>query len=155
MSEAPVPLLIPPELPPLPRGARLPATPLALPAQAQPPGTESGPVIVGVAAIDGSGRVRERAVLAAMAWGPGETLDIRIIQDVAILRATREGCIRVDGRDQIALPAGCRMVLGIRPGDRVVFAALPARGIGLVYPMSVASGWIRAHVASLPEVLDA
>lgn len=155
MSEAPVPLLIPPELPPLPRGVRLPAAPLALPAQAQSSDTESGPIIVGVAAIDGSDRVRERAVLAALAWGPGEALDIRIIQDVAILRAAPEGCIRVDSRDQIALPAGCRIVLGIKPGDRVVFAALPARGIGLVYPMSVASGGIRAHVASLPEVLNA
>lgn len=155
MSEAPVPLLIPPELPPLPRGARLPTAPLALPTHAQPSDTESGPIIVGVAAIDGSGRVRERAVLAALAWGPGETLDIRIIQDVAILRAAREGCIRVDGRDQIALPAGCRTVLGINPGDRVVLAAYPAKGVGLIYPMSVASGWVRAHIASLPEVLDA
>lgn len=155
MSEAPVPLLIPPELPPLPRGGRLPAAPLALPAQAQSSDTESGPIFVGVAAIDGSGRVRERAVLAALAWGPGEALDIRIIRDVAILRAAQEGCVRVDGRDQIALPAGCRVVLGIKPGDRVVFAAHPARGVGLIYPMSVASGWIRAHIASLPEVLDA
>ena len=155
MSEAPVPLLIPPELPPLPRGARLPAAPLALPAQTQPSDTESGPIIVGVAAIDGSGRVRERVVLAALAWGPGEALDMRIIRDVAILRAARQGCIRVDGRDQIALPAGCRAVLGVKPGDRVVFAALPARSVGLVYPMSVASGWIRAHVASLPEALYA
>jgi len=155
VSEAPVPLLIPPELPPLPRGARLPAAPLALPAQAQPSDTEFGPIIVGVAAIDGSGRVRERAVLAALAWGPGEALDMRIIRDVAILRTAREGCIRVDGRDQIALPAGCRMVLRIKPGDRVVIAADPARGVGLIYPMSVASGWIRAHITSLPEVLDA
>lgn len=155
MSEAPVPLLIPPELPALPRGARLPAAPLALPAQAQPSDTKSGPIIVGVAAIDRSGRVRERAVLAALAWGLGEVLDIRIIRDVAILRVARKGCIRVDGRDQIALPAGCRTILGIKPGDRVVFAALPARGVGLIYSMSVASGWIRAHIASVPEVLDA
>jgi AbrB family looped-hinge helix DNA binding protein len=80
---------------------------------------------------------------------------MRIIRDVAILRAAREGCIRVDGRDQIALPAGCRTVLGIKPGDRVVFAALPAGGVGLIYPMSAASGWIRARVAGLPEALDA
>jgi hypothetical protein len=82
VSEAPVPLLIPPELLPLPRGGRLPAAPLALPAQAQSSDIEFGPIIVGVAAIDGSGRVRERTVLAALAWGPGETLDMQIIRDV-------------------------------------------------------------------------
>jgi hypothetical protein len=46
-------------------------------------------------------------------------------------------------------------VLGIRPGDRAVLAAVPDHGILLAYPMSLATCWIRSHASELPEVLNA
>lgn len=132
MSETPITLLVPPDLPPLPRGRPLPATPLP---RATTCDDDVGPVVVGVAAVDGSGRVRERAVLAALGWDRGDALEIRVARDIAVLRASPRGSLHVDERGQIALPAGCRAMLGIEPGDRVVLAALPARRAALVCPM--------------------
>ena len=151
MSETPIALLVPPDLPALPRGRPLPAAPLPRAALSD----DDGPVVLGVAAVDGSGRVRERNVLAALEWGRGDALDIRIVRDIAVLHTAPRGCLRVDGRDQIALPSGCRAVLGIKPRDRVLLAALPARRIALMCPMAIATGWIRAGISDLPGLFDA
>lgn len=63
MPEAPIALLIPPDLPPLAPARSLPTTPLP-----PKPGTTAlfpklGPTRIGVAAIDASGRVREKTLL--------------------------------------------------------------------------------------------
>lgn len=150
MPETPIALLIPPDLPPLSRGRSLPAAPLATPAD-----TERDPVVLGVAAVDGSGRLRERAVLAALGWGHGDALDIHLAGNIAVLHATSHGHLHVDARDQIALPGGCRAMLGITPGDRVVLAALVTRKIALVCPMAIAAAWVNAFIAALPRVFDA
>ncbi len=152
MSETPIALLAPPDRLLLPRGRPIPtaARPLATPAD-----DDGDPVVFGVAAVDGSGRVRERAVLTTLRWNRGERLDIRVVRDIAVLRAAPHGRLRIDAREQIALPAGCRATLGIRPGDRVVLAALPASGIVLVCPIALAARWIRALTAELPEIFDA
>jgi hypothetical protein len=109
VAETPIALLVPPDLPPLSRGRPLP--------RATPRDEGGDPVVVGVAAVDGSGRVRERTLLAALGWSGGDVLDIRIDRDIAVLHTAPHGYLRVDGRGQIALPCGCRAVLGIEPGD--------------------------------------
>lgn len=155
VHESPIALLIPPDLP-IPAGGRpLPTTPLAPPRVPEPAAPDLGPIIIGVAAVDGSGRVRERTLFAALGWRRGESLDLHVVHNAAVLQPVPHGSVRIDGRDQLALPSGCRTVLGIRPGDRVVLAALPNHGILLVYPMSLATCWIRAHAVELPEVLNA
>ena len=122
MSETPIALLVLPDPPPCPRGRAFPTAALA---RATPDGDDVGPVVVGVAAVDGSGRVRERTVLAALGWSHGDRLDIRIVRTIAVLHPAPHGRLRVDARDQIALPTGCRTTLGVRPGDRVILAARP------------------------------
>ena len=111
--------------------------------------------MVGVAAVDGSGRVRERGVLAALGWEHGESLEIRIVRGIAVVHAAPQGRLRVDERGQIALPGGCRAILGIEPGDRVVLVALAARGLALVCPTDVAAAWIRTGISDLPGLFDA
>jgi hypothetical protein len=51
-------------------------------------GDNGDPVVVGMAAVDGSGRVRERAVLAALGWDCGDALEIQIAGDIAIVRVS-------------------------------------------------------------------
>jgi AbrB family looped-hinge helix DNA binding protein len=108
-----------------------------------------------VAAVDGSGRVREHTVLAALGWGRDDALEIRVARTIAVLRAAPHGRLRVDERGQIALPAGCRAMLGIAPGHRVVLAAIPARAVALVCPMQIAGSWITVGAADLPGIFDA
>ena len=152
MPETPIALLISPDLPPLPRGHPLPTAPLAPPAPAD---ADREPIVLGVAAVDGSGRVRERAVLAALGWGCGNLLDIHLAGNIGLLHTAPHGHLHVDARDQIPLPGGCRAMLGITPGDRVVLAALPARKIAVVCPMPIATAWANAFIANLPRDFDA
>ena len=78
MHEPPIRLLIPPDLPPqMAPGKPLPAPPPQA-RKLEADTTDLGPILIGVATLDGSGRVRERTLLAALGWGRAECLEIRI-----------------------------------------------------------------------------
>ena len=154
MHEAPIALLIPPDLPPPAPGRTLPTPVLAQRAEPDPTATNLGPILFGVGALDGSGRVRERTLLAALGWGHGQCLEISVFPNAALLRGAPQGPVCVDARDQIALSSGCRDVLGVEPGARVVLAALPLLGVLLVCPMLVAASWMRPHIAKIREIFD-
>jgi hypothetical protein len=93
--------------------------------------------------------------MAALGWGIGDLLGIRLAGEIAVLHTAPHGHLHVDARDQIALPGGSRALLGIAPGHRVVLAALPDRKTALVCPIAIAACWVRALVADLPEGFDA
>ncbi|MBR7836927.1 hypothetical protein KDL01_26855, partial [Actinospica durhamensis] len=112
-----------------------------------------GPARIGVAAIDASGRVREKTLLRALGWRAGEALDLRIADQTAALWPAPYGSIHVDSRDQFALPRGCRTLLGIEAGDRVLLAASTEINVLLVYSAPVVVEWIRQHLADHFEVL--
>ena len=152
MHEAPIALLIPPDLPPPVPGRAMPTPVLARPAE--PAAADLGPILIGVAALDGSGRVREHTLLAEIGWACGEALEVLISPGAALFRRSPKGRIRVDERGQIAISSGCRDVLMIEPGSRIVLAALPARGALLVLPMPVAASWIRPHLTRFRDIFD-
>ena len=155
VPEAPIALLIPPDLPPVPFTRSLPATPLALPPGVEETFAELGSACVGVAAVDASGRVRERTLLARLGWCHGEALDLRVNDGVAALWPAPYGHVRVDGRDQFALPRGSRTLLGIGSGDRVLLSAFIDLNVLFVYPMPTVLEWIRKHLAEHSAVFNA
>jgi len=155
VPEAPIALLIPPDLPPVPSARSLPAISLALPPGTQDIFPELGTACVGVAAVDTSGRVRERALLAQLGWRHGEALELRINGRIAALWPAPYGRVRVDARDQVALPRGCRTLLGLEPGDRVLLSAFIDLNVLFVHPMPLVAEWIRRHVADHSAVFNA
>ena len=155
VPDAPIALLIPPDLPPIPSARSLPTIPLALPPSTTEPFPELGTARVGVAAIDASGRVRERTLLARLGWCHGEALDLRVNDGVAALWPAPYGHVRVDGRDQFALPRGSRTLLGIGSGDRVLLSAFIDLNVLFVYPMPTVLEWIRKHLADHSAVFNA
>jgi hypothetical protein len=153
VHEPTIRLLIPPDLPP----QMAPGKPLPAPSQVhklEADTTDLGPILIGVATLDGSGRVRERTLLAALGWGRDERLEIRIAQNAAVLWSAPHGYLCIDGRDQIALPSGSRAMLGMKPGERTLLAALPDLGMLLVYPMPLAASLIRTHLVDAPGIID-
>ena len=154
VHEPTIRLLIPPDLPPqMAPGKPLPAPPPQA-CKLEADTTDLGPILIGVATLDGSGRVRERTLLTALGWNRGDCLEVRIAQNAAVLWSALHGCLRIDGRDQIALPSGCRAMLRIKPGERTLLAALPDREMLLVYPMPLAASLIRTHLVDVPGIID-
>jgi hypothetical protein len=69
VSGRPVELFVPPEV-----TERSPVAPLSMPVLPQP---GSASLLVGVAAIDHSGRLRDKALIAALGWRPGDRHTVR------------------------------------------------------------------------------
>jgi bifunctional DNA-binding transcriptional regulator/antitoxin component of YhaV-PrlF toxin-antitoxin module len=128
-GEPPVSLFVPPETVARPAGGSLLVPPLAeLPAAAW---------VLGTAGVDHSGRVRDRLVLAALGWEPGDRTDVSVRPRALVLRRVATGGVPIDARGRVFLPAGARALFAIRVDDRVLLAADPQRGRLIVYPVSV------------------
>lgn len=106
-------------------------------------------LLVGMAAIDHSGRLRDRALLAALGWQAGDRLVVQVYQTMAVLRRDADGAYRVDSRGQVFLPAAVRGMLGIDTGDRVVLVASPRSGMLIVHPGGVVAALLADYYASV------
>lgn len=140
-GELPVALFLPPDLvhtPPVPDSAE-PAVVV-----------HRTPLLVGVAVVDRSGRVRDRVLITALGWSAGDRLHCEVRPTALVLTLSPDGQHSVDGRDQVFIPAGARAVFGIGAGDRVVLVAAPEVGTLLVHPSSVIQDVLAHYYASLP-----
>lgn len=97
----------------------------------------SAGLLIGVAAISHSGRVRDQALLEALGWAPGDRIVVDPQNSVIILRRYRTGAFKINRRRQVFLPAGARKLLNIADNARVVLVAVPAWDTLLVYPVTV------------------
>ena len=105
-------------------------------------------VVYGIGRIDASGRIADRAVTSALGWRGGDRLTLTAEQGVVTARRDPGGMITLPGRAYIAIPAALRHRCGLRPGDRVLLAAVPGDGMLCAYPLAVVDQAIRAHGAS-------
>ena len=128
-GELPVSLFVPPKT--LSRPA---SVPLLMPPVAEPP---AAPLVLGMAAVDHSGRVRDRLVLAALGWQPGDPTDVTVRPRALVLRRVTNGGVPIDARGRVFLPAGARALFGVTVDERVLLAADPGRGLLIVYPVRV------------------
>jgi hypothetical protein len=126
----------------LPRSAAGHPLPLARPVPV-PAAPEE--VVYGIGRIDASGRIADRAVISALGWAGGDRLTLTADAGVVTARRDPGGMITLPARAYIAIPAALRRRCGLRPGDRVLLAAVPADDTLTAYCLAVVDQAIRAH----------
>jgi AbrB family looped-hinge helix DNA binding protein len=98
--------------------------------------------VYGLTTVDGRGRVADLVVARALAWRPGNRLNVRVTGNVIILAAADAGQIAVSSQGRVHLPAAVRHACGIAAGDRVLLAAEPADGVLVVHPLATLDAMI-------------
>ncbi len=116
--------------------------PLARPVRSVPQG-----VVYGLARIDASGRICERAVITALGWAGGDRLTLTAEAGVMNARRDPGGMVTFPASAYITLPAALRRRCGLEAGDQVLLAALPAEDALAAYCLAAVDQAIRAHRA--------
>ena len=99
----------------------------------------------GIARVDASGRVCERAVLTALGWSGGNRLTFRADAGVVTARRDPGGMVTLPASGYITIPAALRRRCGMETGDQVLLDAHPDRGTLAAYSLAVVDQAIRAH----------
>jgi hypothetical protein len=103
-------------------------------------------VVYGFGRIDASGRVADRATIAALGWRGGDRLTITADAGVMIARRDPGGMVTVPSRPYIVIPAALRRRCGLRTGDHVLLAAVPGQDLLAACSFAVVDQAMRAHV---------
>ena len=102
-------------------------------------------VVYGIARIDSSGRICERAVITALGWVGGDRLTFTADAGVVTARRDPGGMVIMLASGYITIPAALRRRCGLEAGDQVMLAALPDRDSLAAYSLAVVDEAIRAH----------
>ena len=102
-------------------------------------------VVYGIARIDASGRICERAVVTALGWSGGDRLTFTADAGVVTARRDPGGMVTVPASGYITIPAALRRRCGLQAGGQVLLAALPDSGTVAAYSLAVVDQAIRAH----------
>ena len=140
MTTRPVPPVIPAASPGRRPGKPGAGHPMPL---ASPPGRPD--VVYGFGRIDASGRVADRATIAALGWRGGDRLTLTAEAGVMIARRDPGGMITVPSRPYVVIPASLRRRCGLRAGDHVLLAASPGQDTLAAYSFAVVDQALRAH----------
>jgi hypothetical protein len=106
-DELPIAPLIPPDT-----VAREPIP--TLPVPALPTIRHATDLLIGVAAVSHSGRVRDQALLDALSWAPGDRHSVDLLDSTILVRRTPTGPYSINTRGQVFLPTGLRDLLVAR-----------------------------------------
>jgi len=126
------------------RSAAARRLPLARPVPV-PPAPED--VAYGIARIDASGRICERAAITALGWSGGDRLTFTADAGVVTARRDPGGMVTLRASTYITIPAALRRRCGLQAGNQVLLAALPDQDTLTVYSLAVVDQAIRAHGA--------
>jgi hypothetical protein len=107
-------------------------------------------LLVGVAAVSHSGRVRDQALFDALGWAPGDHLQLELLDALVLIRRTPTGTHQLNGRGQVFLPSAVRTLLGIADNERVLLAAIPDADLLIVHSCGIAAAALRAFYQGLP-----
>jgi hypothetical protein len=110
---------------------------------ASPPGRPD--VVYGFGRIDASGRVADRATIAALGWRGGDRLTVTAEGGVMIARRDPGGMVTVPARPYVVIPAALRSRCGLRAGDHVLLTASPGEDKLTAYSFAVVDQAMRAH----------
>ena len=144
--------LIAPVIPPATRsstrGRRAAGAGRRLPVAAVPvPPAAPQDTLYGFGRIDAAGRVADRAVIRALGWRCGDRLTLTADAGVVTARRDPAGLVAMTAKPYIVIPAALRRRCGLRPGDRVLLAAVPGDDTLAAYSFAVVDQAIRAHGA--------
>ena len=102
-------------------------------------------VVYGIARIDSSGRICERAIVTALGWSGGDLLTFTADAGVVTARRDPGGMVTLPASGYITIPAALRRRCGMEAGDQVVLAGLPGQDSLTAYCLAVVDQAIRAH----------
>jgi hypothetical protein len=102
-------------------------------------------VVYGIARIDSSGRICERAIITALGWSGGDLLTVTADAGVVTARRDLGGMVTLPASAYITIPAALRRRCGLKAGDQVLLAALPDQDSLAAYSLAVVDQAIRAH----------
>jgi hypothetical protein len=94
-------------------------------------------VVHGIGRVDASGRIADRVVASALGCSGGDRLTLTADAGVVTARRDPGGMITLPARAYIAIPAALRRRCGLRPGDRVLLAAVPGEGTLVVVDQAI------------------
>jgi AbrB family looped-hinge helix DNA binding protein len=103
--------------------------------------------VYGLARIDASGRICERAIITALGWADGDRLTLTAEAGVVTARRDPGGMVTVPAKSYITIPAALRRRCGLEAGDQVLLAAFPGEDALAAYCLAVVDQAIRAHGA--------
>ena len=146
MTAQPLAPVIPSSGVPAARRRARPAAGQALPL-ARPVRSVPQDVIYGIARVDASGRICERAVITALCWAGGDRLTFTADAGVATAHREPGGMVTLPASGYITIPAALRHRCGLEPGDQVLLAALPGEDALAAYCLAVVDQALRAHGA--------
>ncbi len=106
--------------------------PLARPVRPVP---EDG--VYGIARIDSSGRICERAIVTALGWAGSDRLTFTADAGVVTARRDPGGMVTLPASAYITIPAALRHRCGLEAGDPVLLAALPGQDALAAYSLAV------------------
>jgi hypothetical protein len=99
----------------------------------------------GFGRIDASGRVADRATIAALGWRGGDRLTLTGEAGVMVARRDPGGMVTVPARPYIVIPAALRSRSGLRAGDHVLLVASPGEDKLITYSFAVVDQAMQAH----------
>jgi bifunctional DNA-binding transcriptional regulator/antitoxin component of YhaV-PrlF toxin-antitoxin module len=102
-------------------------------------------VVYGLGRMDQWGRVADRAMTRVLGWQAGDRLTLTANAGMVIARRDPGGMVTMPTKPYVAIPAALRRRCGLRPGDRVLLAAFPARDTLAAYSLAVVDQALRAH----------
>jgi hypothetical protein len=102
-------------------------------------------VVYGFGRIDASGRVADRATIAALGWRGGDRLTLTGEAGVMVARRDPGGMVTVPARPYVVIPAALRSRCGLRAGDHVLLAASPGQDMLAAYSFTVVDQALRDH----------
>src|ERR1700677_2799333 len=102
-------------------------------------------VVYGIARIDSSGRICERAIITALGWVGGDLLTFTADAGVVTARRDPSGMVALPASGYITIPAALRRRCGMDARDQVLLAALPDQSSLAAYSLAVVDQAIRAH----------
>ena len=112
---------------------------------ARPPAGAPVAAVYALGRIDDSGRIIDRALTGALGWRGGDRLTLTAGEGMVLARRDPGGMVILPARPRLAIPASLRRRCGLRPGDRVLLAALPWEDALAAWPLSVVDQALRAH----------
>lgn len=103
-------------------------------------------VVYGLARIDASGRIADRAVTSALGWQAGDRLTLTAESGVIVARRDPGGMVTLQSRPYVAIPAALCRRCGLRARDRILVAAWLGEDVLAAYPLALIDQALRTHV---------
>jgi hypothetical protein len=104
-----------------------------------------------VGRVDDSGRISNRDIVRALAWQPGDKLDVIPALSGIVILSSPDGLLTVPAKLCIAIPAAARRLHNIETGDHVLLAAAPEYGLVIIHTRQAINDMLARYHSASPQ----